>query len=86
MRILASGHGTSPALPGTSKSAPSQRAAVPKAAPGAAKTEAAGIGGDVATSSDATSSAQRCALAAAGLAASFILVRRGDRDLRTGVP
>ena len=94
MRILASSHGTRPALPGASKSALSQRAVVPKAAPSAdAKAEAAAAGdvdggGDnvVATSSssDATSSAPRCALAAVGLAASLILVRRGDCDLSSG--
>jgi len=84
MRILASSRGTRPALPGASKSAPSQRAVAPKAAPNAnGKTEAAAGAADVgvAPSSDATSSAQRRALAAAGLAASIIMVRREYRDL-----
>ena len=83
MRTLASSHCSRPSLPGASKSAQSQRAVAPKAAPdGKAKAAGAGVADDVdgaPSSSDATSPAQRRALAAAGLAASLIMVRRHDR-------
>ena len=88
MRILASSRGTSSALPAASMPAQSQRAVVPKAAPNAnaRTTEAAGVDAVGVAPSSETSSAQRRALAAAGLAASLIMVRREDRDLSTDGP
>ena len=85
MRISAASHrGMRPTLlPSASrKSASNAGAAIPRAATKAnAKTAADADQNDddvVVVTSDAASSTQRCALAAAGLAASLIMVRRVD--------